>query len=176
MVFPVSSCHKDASVKSHRDYRHETKRGNDKEQGGKVSTDDAWKTLDIKLTRHDNKALYKELRSWLGTPYCYAASEKGKGTDCSGMVMKVYETVYHKAIERNSARIYEKNCKNIDRDQLREGDLVFFITGKSGRISHVGIYLKEGKFVHASSSRGVMVSDMSEKYWVQHYATSGRVK
>ena len=172
-----ASCHKDNSVKRHKDYHRErtTKRGDDKDRD-KHNNANAWKTLDVKLTRHDNKALYAELRSWLGTPYQYAASEKGKGTDCSGMVMEVYREVYHKKLERNSAMMFEKNCTKIDRDQLREGDLVFFITGKSGRISHVGIYLKEGKFVHASSSRGVVVSDLSENYWDKHYTTSGRVR
>lgn len=169
------SCHKGSSVKSHRDYSHDDRHGRDHSGESDKAAGD-WKTLNVKLTRHDNKALYAELRSWLGTPYRYAASDKGSGTDCSGMVKEVYATVYDKKLERNSAKMYEKNCKEISRDDLREGDLVFFITGSSGRISHVGIYLKEGKFVHASSSRGVMVSDMADRYWREHYAASGRVK
>ena len=173
-----TSCHKDGSVKNRRDYKRESRHGRDKksDKGASKSEDDAWKTLTIKLSRHDNKILYEELRSWLGTPYQHAGNTKGEGTDCSGMVMEVYKKVYNKQLERNSAMIYENNCKTIDRDNLREGDLVFFITGKSGRISHVGIYLKEDKFVHASSSRGVMVSDLQDKYWREHYAASGRVK
>ena len=169
----LTSCHKDASVKNRRDYHHEAR---DSRENTDRSSKDSWRTLDVKLTRHDNKRLYDELRSWLGTPYKYAASQKGSGTDCSGMVMEVYKSVYDKKLERNSARMFEKNCEEISRDKLREGDLVFFITGSSGRISHVGIYLKEGKFVHASSSRGVIVSDVQDKYWREHYAVSGRVK
>lgn len=174
LVTVAVSCHKDASVKKRHDYDRESR--HDRDHDTKTSDSDAWKTLTIKLSRRDNKTLYAELRSWLGTPYKYAASNKGEGTDCSGMVMEVYKKVYGKKLERNSAMMYEKNCKEISRDDLNEGDLVFFITGGSGRISHVGIYLKEGKFVHASSSRGVMVSDMSDNYWRKHYAASGRVK
>lgn len=176
LVVGFVSCHKDNTVKRHKDFHSErTEKRRDKSRDHDKN-EDAWKTLNIKLSRKDNKALYAELRSWLGTPYKYAASEKRKGTDCSGMVMEVYREVYHIRLERNSAMMFEKNCKKIDRDDLREGDLVFFITGKSGRISHVGIYLKEGKFVHASSSRGVIVSDLSENYWSKHYTVSGRVK
>lgn len=172
LVASATSCHKDSSVKKRRDYNRETRHDKD----AKPTDVEDWKTLNIKLSRRDNKALYAELRSWLGTPYKYASSIKGEGTDCSGMVMEVFKKVYNKKLERNSAMIYEKNCKEINRDDLREGDLVFFITGRSGRISHVGIYLKERKFVHASSSKGVMVSDMQDKYWREHYAVSGRVK
>lgn len=134
-----------------------------------------WKALDIRLTRHDNKTLYRELKEWLGTPYKYAKSEKGRGTDCSGMVMEVYNKVYKIKLERNSARIFEKNCREIGRHRLKEGDLVFFNNGKSGRISHVGIYLKDGYFVHASSSRGVIVSHLTEKYYDTHFQCAGRV-
>ncbi len=172
----VASCHKGTSVKSRRDYHKEAHAGKPHHDDGKATGESGWKTLDIPLVRGDNKALYEELRSWLGTPYKYAASEKGKGTDCSGMVMMVYQTVYHKPIERNSARIYEKNCSQVDRDHLREGDLVFFHGGNPGRITHVGIYLKEGYFVHTSSSKGVMVSRLSDRYWDGHYQCAGRVR
>ena len=140
------------------------------------NTNAKWKALDIKLTRHDNKALYRELKEWLGTPYKYAKSDKGRGTDCSGMVMEVYKKVFDIKLERNSAKIFEKNCKEIGRHRLKEADLVFFNNGKSDRITHVGIYLKDGYFVHASSSRGVIVSHLTEKYYDTHFQCAGRVK
>lgn len=98
------------------------------------------------------------------------------GTDCSGMVMVVYQNVYGIQLERNSAKIYENNCKDIHKKDLHEGDLVFFNNGKTSKITHVGIYLKEGKFVHASSSRGVVVSDLEQRYYVTHWQCAGRVK
>ena len=136
---------------------------------------DEWARLDIKLGRKDNKELYKELKRWLGTPYVYAAHTCGEGTDCSGLVMEVYFKVYDIKVHRNSARMLEENCKPIDVDDLREGDLVFFITSSDGHVSHVGIYLKDYKFVHASSSRGVAVDDLRQNYYATHFHTAARV-
>ena len=98
-----------------------------------------------------------------------------KGCDCSGFVSQVYKAVYGKSLERNSAAIRDKNCSKIRRSQLRTGDLVFFKTGSSRKINHVGIYLKDNKFIHASSSKGVIVSSLEEKYYIRTYVCSGRV-
>ncbi|MBR6283227.1 MAG: C40 family peptidase [Muribaculaceae bacterium] len=170
----VASCHKGSTVKSHRDYHRDSSRSG-RVDGQGESTSEAWSTLTIPLSRDDNAALYDELRSWLGTPYQYAKANKGRGTDCSGMVVMVYHNVFGKDLERNSARIYEKNCTPIKRESLRESDLVFFHGKQGGSITHVGIYLKEGYFVHTSSSRGVMVSNLADRYWNGHYECAGRV-
>ena len=144
-------------------------------QSGHGLVSDEWARLDIKLGRHDNKKLYKELKKWLGTPYVYAAHTCGEGTDCSGMVMEVYQKVYGIKVHRNSAKMLEENCQPIDLDDLREGDLVFFVTSGDGHVSHVGIYLKDNKFVHASSSRGVAVDDLRQNYYATHFHTAARV-
>lgn len=133
-----------------------------------------WGTLNVPIGRGDNRRLYEEARAWIGTPYKYAGHSK-YGTDCSGLVMEIYLKVYHRQLERNSANMLKRNCKKISKNDLREGDLVFFSTGKSGRVNHVGIYLREGKFIHASSSRGVIVSDMSQDYYERHFVAAGRV-
>ena len=134
-----------------------------------------WATLDVELTDNDNPALYAELKTWLGTPYVYGGNDKGIGVDCSGMVQQVFLTVYGVPLERRSAKMMENNCTPIDKDQLTEGDLVFFNTSKRRPgITHVGIYLKDDNFVHTSSSKGVMVSNLNQKYWVKHYYCSGR--
>ena len=143
--------------------------------GGHDLVSDEWARLDIKLGKRDNKELYNELKRWLGTPYVYAAHSCGEGTDCSGMVMEVYLKVYDIKLHRNSAKMLEQNCRPIDVDDLREGDLVFFITNNEGRVSHVGIYLKDHKFVHASSSRGVVVDDLRQNYYATHFHTAARV-
>ena len=131
--------------------------------------------LGLSIGRGDNEALYKEAQNWLGVPYRYGGHSK-MGADCSGLVMEIYRAVYHIDLQRNSAEIYNKNCKKVDREDLKEGDLVFF--GKQGStvINHVGIYLKNNKFIHASSSKGVVVSDMSERYYVNHFIVAGRVR
>ncbi len=144
-------------------------------QSGHGLVSDEWARLDIKLGRHDNKKLYKELKRWLGTPYAYAAHTCGEGTDCSGMVMEVFLEVYGIRVHRNSAKMLEENCRIIDLDDLREGDLVFFCTNGDGRVSHVGIYLKDNKFVHASSSRGVCVDDLRQNYYATHFHVAARV-
>ena len=157
-----------------RDKDKEKKKGKIKPEGhGLVS--DEWARLDVKLGKKDNKSLYKELKRWLGTPYVYAAHTCGEGTDCSGMVMEVYLKVYDIKVHRNTAKMLEQNCKPIDVDDLREGDLVFFITSSDGHVSHVGIYLKDNKFVHASSSRGVAVDDLRQDYYANHFHTAARV-
>jgi len=144
-------------------------------QKGHDLVSDEWARLDIKLSRHDNKKLYKELKRWLGTPYVYAAHTCGEGTDCSGMVMEVYLTVYGIKVHRNSAKMLEQNCRVIDLEDLKEGDLVFFCTAGDGHVSHVGIYLKDNKFVHASSSRGVAVDDLRQNYYATHFHAAARV-
>ncbi len=135
-----------------------------------------WKKLDIKLGRHDNHMLYREIKSWLGTPHKDGAHKKHEGTDCSGFVMEIYYTVYNIKIERNSARIFTHSCYEISPEELREGDLVFFHNGSGNRITHVGIYLKDNMFAHASSSRGVVIDDLTSRYYSERFYAAGRVK
>lgn len=123
----------------------------------------------------DNKKLYTVVEKWLGVPYKYGGQTKS-GTDCSGLVVEVYKDVYGKKLYRSSYEIYEKNCKQIKKNDLKEGDLVFFITSKTGkRINHVGIYLNDNKFVHSTTSRGVIISDLSEAYYEKYFYRAGRV-
>ena len=68
-----------------------------------------------------------------------------------------------------------RDVKLIAKSQLKEGDLVFF-TNSKGKVSHVGIYLKEDLFAHASTSNGVSVSRLDNKYWEKHFYKGGRVK
>lgn len=180
-VAMLSSCHKninttDFRYRDHRQHRERDKGKDDKDVTPSPSMTQDWATLNVKLGKKDNHKLYKELKSWLGTPYQFASAKKGEGTDCSGMVMMVYKEVYGIPLERGATSMYKKNCVPISRSELDEGDLVFFHGKNGGSITHVGIYLKEGKFVHASSSRGVRVNDLSQEYYDKHYECAGRVK
>lgn len=122
---------------------------------------------------HIKKELKKEIAVWLGTPYRYGGVSK-KGVDCSGLVNAIFLEVYEKKIPRSSKEIYAA-CKHIKTKDLQEGDLVFFnFTGKG--ISHVGLYLSEGKYVHASSTNGVVISDLDNEYTKKRYVGAGRVK
>lgn len=127
-----------------------------------------------KLTPAQERELVKEAKKWLGTKYRYGGHSRS-GTDCSGMIMEVYKKVCDVKLPRSS-REQRDFCKNIKRNDLRKGDLVFFSTGKSkSTVSHVGLYIGDGEIIHASSSRGVMVSRLDERYFQRAYHSSGRV-
>ena len=129
----------------------------------------------IQITSRDNPLLYNTVAQWLGTPYRNGGSSM-RGTDCSGFVGNIYRTVYKKNLARNSADILRYNCKNISRQSLREGDLVFFATGRTKKVTHVGVYLKDGKFAHASTSKGVIISNLSEDYYRKRWVSGGSVR
>lgn len=128
-----------------------------------------------KKNSSDRSKIVEEAYTWLGTPYGYAHSEKGIATDCSGMVLKVYETVVGISLPRNSA-LQHQFCRHIKRKDIKIGDLVFFATGSDpDKISHVGIMLDEENFIHASSSKGVVVSSIDTPYYIRTFKGFGRV-
>lgn len=119
-------------------------------------------------------AIVKEAHKWLGTKYKYGGIDRS-GVDCSGMVMRVYDKAAGVKLPRSSAQQREF-CKSIRRKDLAAGDLLFFATGRDKtRVSHVGIYIGDGKMIHASTSKGVITSSLNEKYYVNKYHSSGRV-
>lgn len=123
---------------------------------------------------HTDLHLIHTIYPWLGTPHCDGGSSL-KGTDCSGFVQSVFQERYRVRLSRSAADMYEQDVVRVDQADLQEGDLVFFRIG-SRSISHVGIYLKDGHFVHASTSQGVMVSSLQEPYYRKAYYRAGRVK
>lgn len=129
--------------------------------------------LGIEMGPNDNAQLYKAIEGWIGTPYLYGGTTKS-GVDCSAFVGHIYREVYKKNLHR-VANDMQHDCRLISKSELCEGDLVFF-TNSKGRISHVGIYLKDGMFAHSSTSRGVIISRLDDNYWKQHFYKGGRVK
>lgn len=128
----------------------------------------------IGLPKSNNK-IVKEAYGWLGTPYSYGKAEKGKACDCSGMVMSVYEKITGVKLPRNSAQ-QQDFCKKLKKKDVRVGDLCFFATGKDpDRTSHVGIMIDDTNFIHASTSKGVVVSDITQPYWTKTFKGYGRV-
>ena len=118
--------------------------------------------------------LEKYAKEWLGAKYVYGAASKKK-TDCSGYVMQVYKGFYNIALDHNAQRIYDDGRGySIRRTKLQEGDLVFF--GNFWKISHVGIYLKGNRFIHASTSKGVVITSMDDNYWSSKYKGARRFK
>jgi len=116
--------------------------------------------------------LLEYVDEWYGTPYRLGGSTK-KGIDCSAFVQAVYLSAFAMSLPR-TARDQYKTSRIISATELKEGDLVFFNT--RGGISHVGIYLQNNKFIHASSSQGVTVSDLFDPYYMKRYIGAGRVE
>lgn len=131
----------------------------------------------VRLTSDDNIFLYNEGAKWLGVPHRMGGGTK-KGVDCSGFVTIIYREIYGKQLARSSADMLNKNCTKVSRSKLKEGDLVFFRTGSGSKKipNHVGIYLKNGRFIHTSTSKGVMVSSLSDPYYTRSWITGGRVR
>ena len=105
--------------------------------------------------------------------YRRGGREPSTGFDCSGFVRYVFQHSLNVELPASSAAQFLAGLK-VNRDQLEEGDLVFFRT-EGKRISHVGIYLGDGRFIHApSSGKRVSVSGLAEAYWAKRYAGAKR--
>lgn len=123
-----------------------------------------------------NMPLYAETSLWLGVPYRYAGLSRG-GLDCSGFTYLVYQKVYNMEIPRSTGELAKMKMKSISKKNLRAGDLVFFATtGNKKKISHVGIFLKDGFFIHASTSRGVIVDHLDSGYYSRTWKKGGRIR
>jgi lipoprotein Spr len=131
--------------------------------------------IEMDIEYKDNHVLYTEVSGWLGTPYRSGGSSKS-GTDCSGLATQIYRKVYHIRLPRTSDAQYN-NGNKVSKSELREGDLVFFTSSRSGKkVAHSGIYLKNEKFIHASSSQGVIISSLNEDYYRKYWKSGGRYK
>jgi len=120
-----------------------------------------------------NLALYRFIDEWYGVRYLFGGTTK-EGIDCSAFVQKLYEQVFGVNLLRTALAQVETTSLITRKELCREGDLVFFKI-KRGKISHVGLYLMNDFFVHASSSQGIMISSLDDAYWSKHFACAGRV-
>ena len=112
--------------------------------------------------------------SLVGTPYRYGGNTPDGGFDCSGLVNYVYRDMLDLRLPRSSRELAAWQGPRIDPDRLAAADLVFF--GNGGQVSHVGIYVGEGRFVHAPSSGGTVRLDrLDGPYWREHYSGAKRV-
>lgn len=117
-----------------------------------------------------NIKLYSFIDNWLGTKYKYGGMSK-EGVDCSGFTNILYKEVYDKQIQRSTKDLV-KSINKVSKGNLKEGDLVFFNIAKK-KNSHVGVYLKNNKFVHASTSKGVLISSLENPYYKKTYNKGG---
>jgi len=128
--------------------------------------------LDTYIENIANINLYNKIDEWWGVNYCMGGTTK-ECVDCSGFTGNIARDIYKINLPRTASEQFAASNR-VDLNNLKEGDLVFFKTRK-GYISHVGLYLHNNKFVHASTSNGVMISDLNENYWKGKYAGGGRV-
>ena len=115
--------------------------------------------------------LYRQYQQWQGTRYAYGGLGK-QGVDCSGFVSVTYRDQLGIKLPRTT-RLQAQIGREVERSDLRPGDLVFFTTGFKAR--HVGIYLEKGEFLHVSTKRGVMISHLADDYWRDRYRSARRI-
>jgi lipoprotein Spr len=127
--------------------------------------------LDVEVEQVIDLNLFKVLDEWMGTRYRLGGTTKD-GIDCSALMQILFTGLYGIALPRTAREQYNFSRK-ISRTELKEGDLVFFNT--IGGVSHVGMYLQNNKFIHASTS-GVTISDLYDEYWMKKFIGVGRVE
>lgn len=120
-----------------------------------------------------NKKLIYFVDSWYGTPYKWGGGEKS-GVDCSHLVCRVYRDVYDKKIAGTAVDL-EKMSDRVKESKLKQGDLVFFKI-ESEKISHVGVYISNNRFVHASVKKGVIINSLEDKYYKKYFYSGGRIQ
>ncbi len=125
------------------------------------------------LSRQQILALAEEIKAFLGAPYVWGGSSP-EGTDCSGFVYAVFRRAWGLVLPRSAEAMFATG-EPVEKDSLRFSDLVFFEANGQGQITHVGIYVAKGLFVHASPSRGVILSDLDEQYFRRHYVGARRL-
>jgi len=126
--------------------------------------------LDINVEQAVHLNVFKVLDEWMGTRYRLGGATKD-GIDCSAFTQILFSSLYGIDIPRTAREQYDVS-QRISRAELKEGDLVFFNT--IGGVSHVGMYLQNNKFVHASTG-GVTISDLYDDYWMRKFVGVGRI-
>ncbi len=153
--------------------------------GGKHTTGENMSQADIALRKKyaglvgvteseiTNLKLYRFVDEWYAVPYKYGGKTK-TGVDCSGFTSNLLRDVFGIALAGSANTMYEA-CENVNEKNLQAGDLVFFKIN-TDKVSHVGVYLQNRRFVHASSSRGVVISCLDEAYYTKYFFKGGRPK
>ncbi len=133
--------------------------------------------LNINPDSLGNEKLYATITKWMDTPYQWGG-ESQNGIDCSSLTQQIYYEVYGKKIPRTSLQQFYFDTRAHFKSQkyLKEGDLVFFrLRYQDQIVSHVGIYLQNGRFLGSNAPRGVEITDLDTHYWQDKYVASARL-
>ncbi len=128
-------------------------------------------TAEEKSLKRSVALLEAYLKKWRSVKYRLGGSSR-RGIDCSAFVQQAFKRQFNFRLPRNTYG-QVKHGKTIPKSKLKTGDLVFFKTSR--RVRHVGIYLKDNKFIHASSSKGVTKSSLNNVYWAKKYWKAKRL-
>ncbi len=115
--------------------------------------------------------LLQQYRQWQGVPYRLGGNT-AQGIDCSGFTQLTFDHRFSVGLPRTTV-LQSSAGEAVERQVLQPGDLVFFKTGQ--KLHHVGVYLGRDEFLHASTSRGVMVSRLDNRYWSPRYWQARRI-
>lgn len=128
--------------------------------------------LDTTIESITNQRLYQYIDEWMDVPYRYGGNDK-TGIDCSFFTSLLYEYIYGISLPRTSKE-QSLHLISVEEIELQEGDFVFFNTN-GNQISHVGIYLGNKKFVHASTLKGVTIDSLDHSYYRKSFSYAGRL-
>ncbi|WP_157766205.1 MULTISPECIES: C40 family peptidase [Aquimarina] len=139
------------------------------------------KLLNIKPDSLQNVKLYTFIDDWINTPY-KSGGETKDGIDASSFTQLLYTKVFDKYIERTAEKQFESGSirKFRGKEFLQEGDFIFFQAENKAKINHVGVFLKNNNFVHAtyykgeSGARGVKISNLDSPYWTKRFVAGGK--
>lgn len=141
-------------------------------QTHRLEDSDSVETRD--LSQVSNEVIFRAI-SLVGTPYRYGGTQPETGFDCSGLIGFVFSEAAGLRLPRTTRELIDIEAKAIDRDDLQAGDLVYF-NSRGGRVSHIGIYVGENRFVHAPSSGGVVrIDQLNTPYWTKFYVGAKRL-
>ena len=110
-------------------------------------------------------------RQWRGTPYLLGGVGR-RGIDCSAFIREVYKEYFNVSLPRHT-RDQIREGRSVRRSGIRPGDMIFFETSRG--VLHVGIAMQDGRFLHASTSQGVTISDFGNRYWSKRFLRARRV-
>ncbi|MBT2375047.1 C40 family peptidase [Pseudomonas fluorescens] len=111
----------------------------------------------------------------LGTPYKLGGTSVGQGFDCSGLLVYLFKTEANIQLPRTTTAMHRSTAATVKRDALRPGDAVFFKGNGRGQISHVGLYIGGGKFIHSPrTGKNIRIDSLANSYWKKNYTTAKR--